>query len=160
MGYMLRLPETKPSPSKDILKPCRVAAAATAGDALSKSVAGWYAEVTANQTGITTQVDLTGLSVTITTVAGQRIRITAEIYGVGNTVATDATYLWLMEGATQLNGNGKILGSDTPNMTISAVVTPSAGSHTYKLQMSRAGTGTVTMYAAATSPAYILAEAI
>jgi hypothetical protein len=42
-----------------------------------------------------------------------------------------------------------------------AVIQPSAGSHTYKLQAARAiGTGNVTLNASAVSPAFILAEDI
>jgi hypothetical protein len=43
----------------------------------------------------------------------------------------------------------------------SVVLTPSAGSHTYKLSLARAaGTGSLTLGAGATFPAYIMVEGI
>ncbi len=59
------------------------------------------AQVTTNQTGITTVVDLTGLSVTVTVVSGRRIRITGQIR-VEQMTGAGLVDLAIQEGATIL----------------------------------------------------------
>lgn len=119
-----------------------------------------YAQVVANQGTITTVVDLTSLTVTVTLVAGRRIKITGQCL-FQSTVADDTCELRIMEGATQLTQIDVI--ARPANITATAhgsvVLTPGAGAHTYKLSAIRAaGTGTVQMTAGATFPAYILVE--
>jgi len=121
-----------------------------------------YAQVTANQGSITTVVDLTSLTVTATLVAGRRIRITGQCL-FQSTVADDTVELRIMEGGTQLTQIDVIarVASITATAHGSVILTPTAASHTYKLSALRAsGTGTVTMTAGATFPAYILVEDI
>ena len=118
-----------------------------------------YAQVTANQTGITTEVDLTSLTVTVTAVTGRRLRITGKIEAASS-VAADTLVLNIKESTTVLN---RALASapaatGAVTMTATAIVTPTAASHTYKLSLSRVGTGTAEMDAASTQPAYILCE--
>lgn len=121
-----------------------------------------YAQVTASQGSITTEVDLTGLAVTVTVAAGRRIRISG--YGLfQSTVTDDVCELRIKEGATLLNLWTGTVRPANINKTADAhvILTPSTGSHTYKLTAIRnSGTGTVTFGAAATLPAYILVEDI
>lgn len=121
-----------------------------------------YAQAVANQAGITAQVDMTNLSIFVTAEASRRIRITGRIYPQ-STVANDVVLLTIHEGATQLQQNTLVL--DTANqsqgMTAEVVITPSSGSHTYKLTIMRlVGTGSVTNAAAATFPSFVLVEDI
>lgn len=120
-----------------------------------------YAQVTANQGSITTAADLTSLSVAVTVpYAGHRVRITAECL-MQSTAADDTMQLTIMEGATQLQQINVVArpANLTATMVGHAIIVPTAASHTYKLQGSRAaGSGTVTMVAGATFPAFILVE--
>lgn len=121
-----------------------------------------YAQVVASQATITTEVDLTGLSVAVTVVAGHRIKITAECMFSG-TVVDNIAGLFIYEGATALQQRGTLCRPATWNMLAHAevVLTPSAGAHTYKLRgILWGGTGSVTMYAASTAPAFILVQDI
>lgn len=135
---------------------------ATASGAPSSTLG--YAEVTANQTGITTETDITGLSTTVTVSAGRRIRITGYTI-IASSVATDSIRTSIKEGATLLNfseikadasggGSGQVA-------SVSVVISPSAGAHTYKLTLQRvSGTGSVQTIAGSTFPNYILVEDI
>ena len=121
---------------------------------------GWigYEQVTADQTGITAVVGLTGLTVVPTVNASRRIRVTGHAT-VTRTVADGQTTgrifadgaavgLWAVasEGAFDLAEG-------------SVVLTPLAGAHNYTLTLERAsGTGTVGIEASATEAAWILVE--
>lgn len=137
-----------------------------AGDVLTsanftKLPGGWigYAEVTANQTGITTVTDLTGLSVAVTAGTNRRLKITGSIR-VTRTVADGYTTLYIRESSTNLNF-GVTLSTLDFFCVAMAVITPTAGSHTYKLSLERTtGTGTVGIAAAAANPNFILVEDI
>lgn len=122
-----------------------------------------YAQVVASQGGITTEVDLTSLSVTVTAGTSRRLRITAQLL-LSSTVATDHAGFSIKEGATQLNGtSAPFSGTASRNTThyCAVSITPTSGSHTYKLTAARqAGTGTITMGASSTNPAFILVEDI
>lgn len=125
-----------------------------------------YAERTSNfVTTSTTAVQVTGLTVTVTVPSGgRRIKITVW----ANNSACDAityshTSIW--EGTpgsgTQLTENSVVSPSADYSGTVSvmAVVTPSAGSHTYNVGFRTSGGGaTATMAAGATYPAFILVE--
>lgn len=139
-----------------------------AGDVLtaanfSKLPGGWigYAEVTANQTGITTVTDLTGLTVTVTAGTARRLKITGRCLA-DSSVITDRIILSIKESATTFGqGYGHPpAANEQETITAEATVTPSAGTHTYKLTLERNGTGTVRMIAAATVPAFIVVEDI
>lgn len=123
-----------------------------------------YAESTVSQTSVTTEVDRTGLSVNVTVPAGRRLRITAHSPAMSSTVAGDSARMWIKEGATGLTLAQSFIhatGSGGPSLTASTVVSPSAGSHTYKVTVLRnTGTGSLTFSADPTFPAFILVEDI
>lgn len=119
-----------------------------------------YAEVTANQGSITGEVDLAGLSVTITVPVGRRIRITGQ--GMfQNTAAGNVSAFRIKEGGTQLTSveyNHTTLGVPS-SLAGSVIISPSAGTHTYNLR-GISSAGTTTLVATATLPAFILVEDI
>jgi hypothetical protein len=121
-----------------------------------------YEEVTANQGGITTETDLTGLSVTVTVGASRRIKVTAA-GNVFRSVADGTSVLRIKEGVTtlqRLQYQPNVINEGEFRQG-SAILTPSAGSHTYKLSLERTtGTGTVTFDAMADRPGFILVEDI
>jgi hypothetical protein len=131
-------------------------------DTIAHGVLG-YAQVVASQTGITTEVDLTGLSVAVTAGTSRRIRISYALRTVGSAISSTVG-VTIKEGGTALQ-EGFILnnaGAGIPqNGSDSIVITPSAGAHTYKLTMAlAAGSGTVDLHATAARVAYILVEDI
>lgn len=140
------------------------AGAAIAGEVLTaanvnKLPGGWlgYAEVTANQTGITTEVDLTGLTVTVTVGTSRRIRVTGEVL-----IQTSATgllaFLYIHADGSQVQKRVIVPGVAASSEMLHAevILTPSAGSHTYKLRA--ASGGTAVLEASATVPSFILVE--
>lgn len=127
----------------------------------TKLPGGWigYAEVTANQTGITTITDLTSLSVAVTVGSSRRIKISAASR-LTRTVADGYTTLYIREGSTKLS-YGLILSTLDFSMAASVILTPTSGSHTYKLSLERTtGTGTTGIDAGTDHPTYILVEDI
>jgi hypothetical protein len=121
-----------------------------------------YTQITTGQGSITTPVDITGLSVTVNVPAGRRLRITGSLF-LQSTVNTDGVRILIAEGGTTLQLRDQVVGTAGPQCGLDAVaiVTPSEGSHTYKIQGGRwTGTGTVTAIADATYPSYILVEDI
>jgi hypothetical protein len=123
-----------------------------------------YAQLTATQTPITTVVDVTNCAVTVFVAPSRRIRITGQ-GPAQSTVAGDHSLGRIKEGATNLGVwyylTHQVVTRDT-NQNGSVVLTPSAGSHTYKLTMERAGaaSGDISIAATATNPAFILVEDI
>jgi hypothetical protein len=135
---------------------------APSGTSVRGTLPSGYAQVTANQASITTEADLTGLTVTVTVNSGERIRITADVMVQGS-VVNDFAYLRIKESTTVLQIRSLHISHTSDVMTLhaSVVLTPSAGSHTYKLSLARAaGTGSLTLGAGATFPAYIMVEGI
>lgn len=124
---------------------------------------GWlgHVEATADQGAIVgTAVDLTNLSVAVTAGTSRRLLLTASVYP-SSTAAADIVTALLMEGATQLQVRAVTLGAIgiQAALFVQAVLTPSAGAHTYKVQMRRAaGTGTITNGAGATFPSFLLVQ--
>lgn len=127
-----------------------------------------YAEVTANQSGITTLTDLTGLSVAVNVAAGRRIRITghAQISQSASGTETIATVLYVREGSTTLGRAASDIddfsGSRSQTHEGSIVLeSPSEGVHTYKLSLETTiGAGSSGINAANDNPAFILVEDI
>lgn len=122
-----------------------------------------YAQITSNITGISTETDLTGLSVTVTVGTGRRIRVSA-FAPHARTVADGVTRLRIKESTTTLtmaDGHVRAAGEGQIPLQAAVILTPSAGSHTYKLSLARdSGTGTVGCTALSTNPAFILVEDI
>lgn len=120
-----------------------------------------YAEVAADQTGITAETDLTGLTVTVTVGTGRRIKLTAQ-GKLTRTVVDGQNVLAIKEGSTFLNYAMDFPSTSTPNTRICiAVTTPTAGSHTYKVTAWRnTGTGTLGLNADSNNPAFLLVEDI
>ena len=125
-----------------------------------------YAQVTADQATITAIVDLTGLSVTVATGAGRRIRVSGYCLFQSDT-ASDHTSLTIAEGATALDNSYQLLSptATRPSAAMAEVIlTPTAGVHTYKLRGARiGGAGIVTMKAdggTTYGPAFIKVEDI
>lgn len=118
-----------------------------------------YAQVIANQAGITTEVDLTGLTIAVTVGTGRRIKITGYAEYNSNAAATIITRIY--EGATMLNifqAYQATAGNGCSNNAV-AILSPNAGSHTYKLTGQVSG-GTGSLLAGATFPSFILVEDI
>lgn len=129
---------------------------------LPKNVAGGvlgYAQAVSDQTGITTETDLTTLSVTVTVGASRRIRVSSQLSPY-STVAGDSVWGRIKEGATTLQfSQATMNGAQAESTTITAIVSPSAGAHTYKVSLTRqGGTGSVTSQASSTAPAFICVE--
>ena len=140
------------------------AGAAVSGEVLTaanvnKLPGGWigYAEVTANQTGITAVTDLTGLSVAVTVGTSRRLRVTGFIH-IGNVAGSSISFA-IKEGATTLqDAVANSVAGAVWTMAVHTVLTPTAGAHTYKLTL--AGSSATDMLAATTYPAFILVEDI
>ena len=125
-------------------------------NSLPKGVLG-YVERTTNQGPIAAGgVDLTGLTLTVNVTASRLLRVTAAL-GFTAVTANDHIGLRLMEGATVLTQwSEQWDASPTRPRTIAAVhfITPTAGSHTYKLNADVTITaGGPTLAANATRPA-------
>lgn len=95
------------------------------------------AAITANVTGISnTVVDVAGLSVTFTAVAGRTYWVIAKIF-VGNTVTATTTTGYLTDSANTVVDTGSYLtrsANDSQIMTYQTFVTPAAGALTYKVR--------------------------
>ena len=122
---------------------------------------GWigYIERTSDQTGITTEVAVSGVTVTVTVNASRRIEITAKAAHLATNADTVAA-LNIKEGSTVLDQDRATTAfanvSYNKSMTPSCVLTPSTGSHTYSLSAERiTGTGTVTLVADSTRKIYL-----
>ena len=122
-----------------------------------------YAEVTASQGSIAAAtVDVTGLTVTFTAAgAGRRYRIYAECT-LQSTVAGDIGRIDICDGANVILQSGQyVLSAVNVKTTATVFKALAAGSVTFKLRAIRsAGTGTLTMNAGPTLPAFISAEAL
>jgi hypothetical protein len=122
---------------------------------------GGYAARTANQGPMAGTWTITGSTITVTVGAGRRIRVSGETL-LGSTVSTDVIGMSIYEGATELaRSQSPPAGSFAVSLLCAAVLTPTAGSHTYSLTVKVAsGSGNLTVTAGAVAPTYILAEDI
>jgi hypothetical protein len=126
---------------------------------LPKGILG-YAQATATQASIgTSDTDLTGLSVAVTLVAGRRLKVTAYVKvtagAIGRTfarVAESTTELQMSTVSHHASG-----ASGQQQHTVTAIITPSAGAHTYKATL-RGESATCSAVGAATAPIFILVE--
>jgi hypothetical protein len=126
------------------------------------------ATLTTNPTGTTsaTLADITGLSVTISGIASRTYKVSFAFRGVQSTVAaaTETVQLALVVGSTVIAdvyvNCGSVASSARNGGTLTGLYIPgSTASFTAKVQMARpAGTGTVLVAAAATSPLTLFVE--
>lgn len=121
------------------------------------------AQITSNfTTTSTSQVQVTGLTATVTIPSGGRkTKITVKANIGQSTTGQSALTLWdgPVGSGTQLDISYNGAGASTEPAIIIAVVSPSAGSKTYNVGFA-ASAGTGTVYAAATGPATLLVEAV
>ena len=116
---------------------------------------------TTPQTGISSETDLTGLSVTFTPEASRRVRLSAYV-PVQQLTSASFPVLRIKEGATQLQQANLALGiSATAHFSTFVIVEPTAAEHTYKLTLTT-GAGTVGTIVddSPVYSAYLLAEDI
>lgn len=123
-----------------------------------------HATLTSPQTTIvTTTVNIVGLSVTFTAVAGRKYKVTAEGF-MFSSVANDWGAMRITDGSNnQLTCDQKPLPSTTLAVKLhcETIISPPAGSYTVKVRADRnVGTGSATFDASATAPAFILVEDI
>lgn len=123
-----------------------------------------YAEVTVAQGGVTSEVDLTGLTITVNVPAGATVLLEGKVSQLNSSATGDRGDLSLYEGATSLDYSyGRIDPSSSGwgGARVSARLQPSAGSHTYKMRFARgAGTGTASTYASTNAKAYLQARIV
>lgn len=117
---------------------------------------------TSSQGTFTSETDITGLTVTFTADGVHSYRLSA-ILDITSSVNSDAAAIWIKEGSTYLRRAGGTLAFNNVSYTLSTwvIVTPTAGSHTYKVTALRTGgTGNLTVDAGTgnPSPAYLLAQ--
>lgn len=122
-----------------------------------------YAQTVVGQSGVTAVVDVVSCSVTVSVAAGRRLKITGQ-GSVHTTVANDSYIGRIKEGVNEL---GLWYSASLANVARRmhqagfAIITPTAGSHTYKLTIERGiGTGSGTVFASASEPTFILVEDI
>lgn len=125
-----------------------------------------YVESITSQTGVSsaTEIDITGLSVSVTVPAGRKLKITYYEPNITHSVNNDIFQYYLYDGVTQVGfrqvnvtGSGDINGEGT----MSRVLSPSAGTHTFKATVRRfSGSGVANLFRGPVSPAYILVEDI
>ncbi len=122
-----------------------------------------FAQVASLSQTTTSEADIAGLSVNIVVPAGRVLKITGKCHLANNLAAGDQNYLGITEAGANLNrsytdfsNNG--LGVD---VIVKAIVSPSAGAHTYQLVFGRgAGDGTLTAFASTSTLGFLLVEDI
>lgn len=119
-----------------------------------------FAQVTAAQTGLSTTVDLTGLSVTFTAVANRKIITTLWIGQWQNITTAGQSSMWIADGANNPKAIASFQTDAVPTMAqliAQARETTTAGSITRKGRGS-ATAGTISITGSATQPNFILIE--
>lgn len=121
-----------------------------------------YAERTANQGSIVAETSLTGLTLTIGTAsAGRKLMFTAAVQ-LYSTVAGDDAVLSLRRNGVEIATHELTLAKANTQLAFRiARRWAHTGTAVYSLGARRAtGTGTITMRALSTTPAFLLAEDI
>lgn len=122
-----------------------------------------YAQTTSTFTlssSQTTPTQVTGLSITVTIPSGgRRIKITAYTYACSPSAGVADLQIWdgTVNSGTLLQQSNS---SSNQGVVVIATHTPPSGSKTYNVGIVNSGANNVVVAAAATSPAYILVEAI
>jgi hypothetical protein len=121
-----------------------------------------YVEVTTGQTGITSQADVTSLTLTWAALANRRYRITGKIE-VTPTAADGAYNMVLTDAAnTEVQRTtDACLTTSSRTAILLGCYTYSAGSITRKLRLAKiGGTGSLSIEASTAHPAFLLVEDI
>ena len=118
-----------------------------------------YAAITSDGTSVANfgaETDITGLSVTVT-VGARPIKVIFDCSALYNATANESALLYIKESTTTLATVNQTQTGTTERKGCHREVrlAPSAGSHTYKIMLSRVAAGTATITANATSPAFI-----
>lgn len=129
---------------------------------------GYVEPIVADQSAVAgAETTITGMSVLVTVGTGRRIKITAKggCFSTTGEAATgeDDIFVRIKEGATQLAiyGMNRINSSIAQSYYLSAITTPTAGSHTYIVTFQRvAGAGTISHRSNAPEPGFLLVEDI
>jgi hypothetical protein len=131
-------------------------------DTLAK---GWpgYTSVTSDVTGVTTEADLTGYTVSPTLLADRLYLIIGYVPRISSATASDQYRLILHKDGAQVNEVFGEVGTRTDGggggqfgLVLHFDSGPTAGAHTYKLRGKlEAGTGGLSFKAAATSPGFV-----
>jgi hypothetical protein len=121
-----------------------------------------YAESRSAQTGITTEVDITGLTTTVTVAAGRQLRITGSVAMRSNTLTQGGQVRIKQDNVEiQYMPMMPVVADQSEVLQRSVIVSPTAGTHTYKLTVQRSGgSNTVSLDAYSTDPNWILVEDI
>lgn len=121
-----------------------------------------YATRTSDQGGITSDVALTGLSVTATNAANRLIKVTAIVRADSTTANTVIRTTFRIDGTAYqfMDSNPQPVNIGPTQMGFLLAI-PGAGSHTYSLSMAWVlNGGTVTSRGSSTNPAQLLVEDI
>lgn len=114
-----------------------------------------YIFKTSAQTGISSETDLTTLTVTVTVNTSRLIRVEGWV-AVQQITSAGTPSLRLKESSTQLQqANVALNASDTGYLYVVTVLSPSSGSHTYKLTLSTT-TATVNTVCSSTFPGILM----
>jgi hypothetical protein len=120
-----------------------------------------YAQATANQTGITTETNVTGLSVTFTADSTRYYKTTIYTFSALQNTAAGYAEFKITDGSNVQKQSGVIYqgaGVQSP-LCVSVVETGLSGSVTRKAR-ALTNAGTLTLAASATSPMFIVVEDI
>lgn len=132
-------------------------------DELNRRGVKGYAQVIASQGGITAETDVTGLSVTWTAIASRYYR-TSFYANLFSTAADDNVIVKITDGAAAMRARGSVitrLASFGIVCQGEVIESGLSGSITRKLRALRnSGSGTVTVEATGTYPAFIIVEDI
>lgn len=127
----------------------------------AKELLGGRIITTGGQSGISTVTDITGMSVTVKTDGLRKVVVESQQL-TSATATADEIRMSIKEGATTLaidqdsTTNGKAL-----LLKPSVILTPTAGSHTYKLTLERtSGAGTMSTLLDVTFPAFITVKMV
>lgn len=122
-----------------------------------------FASVSADQTGISTETNLTGLSVTTPALpsGGRKLKVTVSVTMDSGAASAEAFFLRIKESTTTLNqarGELTTAGQDT-RVELNWRIAATSGAHTYYASLElAAGTGPLNLRAAGVNPSFILVE--
>lgn len=111
-------------------------------------------------TAVSTDTDITGLSIPVIVPTGRKIKVSLWAQRVITSAAANVGTK-IFEGATQISEADNSTGSNVNNQTYcSAILSPSAGLHTYKGSINQGGAGTMRFGGGSTNPGYIMVELV